>query len=368
MIKVYDISLPPKSIEYANDAIQSGWISSIGKYTELASNLLSSLCGVNHALLTNNGTSATHLLITLVKEFYPEYTNIILPSSCYVAAYNSVLYEKYHTISCVDISTKTWNMSIDKVPDSSIVLAVHNLGNIINIPKLQEDHNCLVIEDNCEGLFGSYDNYPSGSKSLASSLSFFGNKNISTGEGGALLTNNSDFYEFALKVRGQGQTEKRYIHDILGNNYRMTNIQAAILLGQLESFEETKSLKKNIFDQYKSNLKNCELISLQKSESNTDHSNWMFGVRFKLLDNYKKAESFFEEAGIETRPMFYPYHAHGYINASGPHSNSDLINKQVVVFPSYPSLSTDQIDFICDKIYSFSSQLFWEWGDKEDVL
>jgi len=368
MIKIYDISLPPKSIEYANDAIQSGWISSIGKYTELASDLLSSLCGVNHALLTNNGTSATHLLISIVKEFYPEYQNIILPSSCYVAAYNSVLYEKYHTISCVDISTETWNMSIDNVPDSSIVFAVHNLGNIINVPKLQEDHNCLVIEDNCEGLFGSYNNLPSGSQSLASSLSFFGNKNISTGEGGALLTNNTDFYDFALKLRGQGQTETRYIHDILGNNFRMTNIQAAILLGQLESFEEIKSLKQNVFEQYRLNLKNCELASLQKLEENTTHSNWMLGIRFKCLDNYKKAEKFFLECGIETRPMFYPYHTHGYINASGPHKNSDLINQQVVIFPSYPTLSKQDIDYICDKIHTFNSQLFWEWANEKDLV
>lgn len=357
MHKVYEPYLPKKSTEYAKDAINSGWISWIGDYTEKSTSLLSELSGVKYPILVNNGTSATHLTTIALRYFFPEIKNIIVPSSCYVAAYNSILYEGVWDAQCYDLDLKTWNFSVQEVPESSAILAVHNLGNIINVPKLSRMHNCPIIEDNCEGMFGSYEGKPSGSESIASSMSFFGNKNITTGEGGAFFTNDKSIYDFINKVKGQGQSEKRYIHDCLGYNYRMTNVQAAILLGQLEEYDQIKSKKQNLFNRYKSNLSGFQNIKLQQEEVDTVHSNWMFAVRFPGLDCFDTAERYFLKQDIETRPMFYPYVNHKHINFSGPYSVADKLQKEIVIFPSHTKLKNIDIDQICSKIISFSEQI-----------
>jgi len=364
MLPVYNLHIPKSSIDYANDAMSSSWISSIGKYIELATDKLKEFSGCEYVVLTNNGTSATHLVTRSLKRFKPETKRILVPSACYVAAYNSLLYDNNDwEIVCLDLDKETWNMKVEEVGDFDAIYAVHNLGNIINVPALQEKFNCPIIEDNCEGFFGEYENKPSGSKSLCSSLSFFGNKNITCGEGGAFLTNDKSIYDFAIKLRGQGQTEERYIHDELGYNYRMTNVQAAILLGQLENAEHILDNKVRVFDRYKKNLKDVPGISFQKEEKNTSHSNWMFGVKFDHLKSYKDAKKYFTDCGIDVRPMFYSYRKHKHIMESGLFVGEDAvsndINNTVVIFPSYPDLTDKEIDYVCEKILIFVKRLMY---------
>tara|TARA_X000001388_G_scaffold25909_1_gene18119 strand:- start:16446 stop:17531 length:1086 start_codon:yes stop_codon:yes gene_type:complete len=357
MIPVYKPSISKKSTHYANDAIKSSWISSTGKYIDLASEKLSKIGGYKFVLLTNNGTSATHLVIRALKRQHPGIKRILVPSACYVAAYNSLVYDNNNwDIECVDLNLDTWNMEIKEVRQSDAIFAVHNLGNIINVPNLKDKFKCPVVEDNCEGLFGSYNNQPSGTKSLCSSLSFYGNKNITCGEGGAFLTNDEDIYNYALKLRGQGQSSSRFIHDELGYNYRMTNIQAALLLGQLEDSKAIMKDKERVFKRYKENLKNVKHIKIQEEEQNTSHSRWMFGVRFVGYTATNKSSAFFQEKGIDTRPMFYSYKVHKHLNFHGEDKNATIINKEVLVFPSFPDLSNLQIDYICENIITFAKQ------------
>jgi perosamine synthetase len=357
MIPVYKPSISKKSTHYANDAIKSSWISSTGKYIDLASEKLSKIGGYKFVLLTNNGTSATHLVIRALKRQHPGIKRILVPSACYVAAYNSLVYDNNNwDIECVDLNLDTWNMEIKEVRQSDAIFAVHNLGNIINVPNLKDKFKCPVVEDNCEGLFGSYNNQPSGTKSLCSSLSFYGNKNITCGEGGAFLTNDEDIYNYALKLRGQGQSSSRFVHDELGYNYRMTNIQAALLLGQLEDSKAIMKDKERVFKRYKENLKNVKHIKIQEEEQNTSHSRWMFGVRFVGYTATSKSSAFFQEKGIDTRPMFYSYKVHKHLNFHGEDKNATIINKEVLVFPSFPDLSNLQIDYICENIITFAKQ------------
>jgi len=358
MIPIYNPHIPDSSVRYATDAVESTWISSIGKYIELATDKLRDLSGCEYVLLTNNGTSATHLVTRSLARFEPQTKRILVPSSCYVAAYNSLIYDDNGwEIVCLDLDNSTWNMKIDSVRNGDVIFAVHNLGNIINVPKLKRDFNCTIIEDNCEGFFGSYEGYNSGSKSLCSSLSFFGNKNVTCGEGGAFLTNDRVIYEFANKLRGQGQTNTKYIHDEVGYNYRMTNIQAALLLGQLENYEWIYENKKRVFDRYKKNLNGVDGISLQQEEADTQSSMWMFGVRFHRAKAYSRSNVFFTGRGIDTRPMFYSYKNHSHLDFVGEDSNAVDINNQVVVFPSYPDLTDDEVDYICGMIKKYSNEL-----------
>jgi perosamine synthetase len=358
MIPIYKPYLPPKSVEYAKDAIDSTWISSLGEYVDRATDSLREFMGCQYAILINNGTSATHLVTKSLHRFNPTTKRILVPSACYVAAYNSLLYDNFGwDVECVDLDPETWNMRIDAVREGDVIYAVHNLGNIINVKDLKRKYGCTIIEDNCEGLFGSYEGVSSGTESLCSAMSFFGNKNITCGEGGAFMTNDKDIFDYVTKVKGQGQTAKRYVHDVLGYNYRMTNIQAAILLGQLEDIQYIRSNKKRVFDRYKSNLSSIDGISLQKEEPNTSHSMWMFGVFFHNLLSYDHAHAYFSARGIETRPMFYPYTAHTHLNFTGQSVVADTINKSVVVFPSYGELPNEQVDYVCEQIISFAQTL-----------
>ena len=351
MIPLYQPFLPRKSIIYANEAIRSNWISSLGKYSSLAEEKLAEIHGVKFCILTNNGTAATHLVAKSLKKKYPTIKKIYVPSACYVAAYNSLLYDKIGwEVEAVDLSEETWNsdFSCIKPEKNSALMVVHNLGNIVYVLKLKEKFNIPIIEDNCEGFFGEYGGYPSGSKSLASSLSFFGNKNITTGEGGAFLTNDESIYNYCNKIKGQGQTSTRYIHDELGYNYRMTNVQAAILLGQLEEIDAIKEKKKKVFNYFRERLSQIEGVTNQAIEANTSHSMWMIGARFNPERfNVSKLEQELEANGIETRKMFYPYTAHSHLNFKGESKLASLINSQVLILPSYPELKNVEIDKIC---------------------
>lgn len=361
MIPIYKPYLTESSLKHAMSAIQSGWISSIGDYKNLASNKLSNILNCKHVLLTSNGTVATHLLIKALKFKYPNIKKIVIPNNVYIAAWNSLFYDNNdYELIVLDANLKTWNADYEKLKinedsDDVAFFIVHNMGNIINVPMLKRKYKkAIFIEDNCEGIFGTYEGLNSGTSSLCSSLSFFGNKNITTGEGGAVVINDDDIYDYLNKLHGQGQTGKRFIHDVLGYNYRMTNVHAALLFGQLELYDEVKKKKIKLFEQYKEQLNNNTRIYFQEEETGCSHSKWMFGVRIEGNSSYEKTKLFFDRHGIETRPLFYPITSHKHLDhIKCETTNAEILNKECVILPSYPELKDFEITYICDIIKKF---------------
>lgn len=344
MIPIYKPYIPEKSVEYAKAAIDSGWISSIGEYVERAEELLKSVTKSKYCILVNNGTSATHLTVRALQRFYPETKRVHVPSSCYVAAYNSLCYDNYGWDICAsDLTLDSWNMTIPRIESGDAIMAVHNLGNKMDLSHV----NCPIIEDSCETLFADNISGLKSKNSLCCSLSFFGNKNITSGEGGAVLTDDEDVYNLLSKLKGQGQTSKRYIHDELGYNYRMTNIQAALLLGQLEEYEEILVSKRIVFSKYNQAFSGVDNIIPQKIQ--VSHSCWMYGIRIVGSSSYEENQEYFAAHNIETRPMFYPYSEHGHLNISGPTKNAEILSKEIVMLPSYPELTQNNIDYITFK-------------------
>jgi perosamine synthetase len=360
MIPIYSPYLPKNSLSYAHDAIDSGWISSRGKYIQIATEKLQELLNVKYVQLVNNGTSACHLVAKSLyrklnlKEKHP----ILVPDNVYAAAWNAFLFDKDYELITVKTNLDTWNFDLDDLdnklsmyPEASI-LVVHNIGNIINIPELQQKYpNTFFAEDNCEGFLGKYNNEYTGTRSFASAVSFFANKHITSGEGGAFLTNDEDSYLYAKCIQAQGQSNKRFIHNELGYNYRMTNIQAAILCGQLDIIDQITEMKNAIFERYRAALKDREDILMQKIEPNTIHSNWMFGVRIPGNINYELAEEYFKNAGIEIRPMFFPIIEHKYIVENpdvflSDYSNAAILNRECFILPSFPELTTEEQGYI----------------------
>lgn len=336
-------------------AIESTWVSSQGEYLKLTKKRLQDLLNIKHVLLVNNGTSATHCLLLALKYKYPHVNKIYCPNNVYVAVYNTVLYEyNISNISVLKIDSNTWNVKHnreywDTLESDSAVIIVHNLGNIINVPLIKSWRPDLIfLEDNCEGLFGKYGDIYSGTYegTLCSSVSFFGNKTITSGEGGAVFTNDDDLYNYLSKVCNQGNSSIRYLHDVMGYNYRMTNVQAAILFDQLDDLDYILSCKSKIFDFYR---KNIDTKYQQILENNSKHSNWIFGVRIKGISGYDEVEKYFSENGIETRPFFYPINSHKHLATIEYNDPTPLIlNKECFMLPSYPELKINELDYIVD--------------------
>lgn len=357
MIPIYKPYLTENMKRFVLEAIESSWISSKGKYLDLIETKLKDLISCRNIIMTNNGTAATHLIVKGLLHLFPNINKLIVPTNVYVACWNTVLYENNLKLIPIDANINTWNIDIEKVNNSldtnTAVLVVHNLGNIIDINKIHTDK---IIEDNCEGFTGKCDKYFSGTESIASSISFFGNKIITCGEGGAVITKNNSVYDFLYHISRQGQTKERYIHDSIAYNYRMTNIQAAMLYSQLESIDIIIKEKKRVFAKYKDNLSNLNNLAFQEILPNTEHANWMFAVRIRNNKSYHNIEMFMNDKGIEVRPLFYPMSRHKHLQKFANINEekvASLLNREVVVLPSYPALSNNDIEYITNSIINY---------------
>jgi perosamine synthetase len=285
LIPIYKPFLPKKSKKYALKALEDGWLTN-HTYNIEVEEMLQDIMGAKHVLLTCNGTAATHLVAKGLKYKHPEINNIFVPNIVYVAAWNSFLFDKEFDLLQTETDIYTWNLYKEGLSkrmgdkkSNYAILAVHNLGNPVDTPKLTEEMGIPVVEDACEAFGGKYSNGKwAGTGGLISSLSFFGNKTITSGEGGAIVTDDDDIAQYLERLRGQGQTSTRYIHDLLGYNYRMTNVQAAILRGQLDYLEEIFDRKSEIWHRYDLAFRNNDNIDLQRVEEGCQHSRWMYGI------------------------------------------------------------------------------------------
>lgn len=353
----------------AIDAINSEWISNHGKYVELSTEKLKEILNIKHIILMCNGTAATHCLFISLKYRYPNINKIYLPNNAYVAVYNSALMEySLDSFEILKIDKNTWNTDVNddyllSLDSNSAILICHNLGGIINVDRIKNLRpDIILIEDNCEGIFGKYNGKYTGSSenTLCSSISFYGNKSITSGEGGAFCTQDTELFDHISKVYSQGMSSVRYIHNVHAYNYRMTNIEAAFLYDQLNDFEHILNLKLTLFDNYNKLLEPFILngkIKLQQLEDNCERGNWMYTIRF--VNNKKSINEtlkFFIERGIETRPFFYPYNSHYHLKnilSTDTSKNSVILNQEVIMFPSYPTLTFDQQKYIVEKISEF---------------
>lgn len=363
MIPAYKPYLPPRALEYAHEALASGDLAQ-GGYKKIAAEHLAALLGIKHVILTCNGTAATHLIFKALKFRHPQIERVIFPNNVYVAAWNAALFDEHDwDLIALDADLRTWNAAYETaeqfapMDETTAFVIVHNIGNPVNVPALKRKFpRCVFVEDNCEGLFGRYEQSHTGTASLCASLSFYGNKTITCGEGGAFITNDTELYEWINRVHSQGQTEKKFIHDVVAYNYRMSNLQAAILVGQLSVISEILHRKSFIFNLYRLYLSRAKKIQFQVTEPDVEHSRWMFGVRIGGTESYDAAAQWFAQRDIETRPIFYPITDHKHLSRFHPTAtgNARRLSNECVILPSYPSLNGDEIEYICDRVREFS--------------
>ncbi len=346
-----------KELEYLTDCINSGWISSIGGYVKKFENKFSKLVKTKHALCVSSGT--TGLQVALKSLGIGDGDEVILPNLTFAATINSVLHVGAKPI-LVDINSETFCMEANDVEklitkNTKCILLVHLYGNACELNKfysLKEKYNLLLVEDCAEALGTKYFNNHVGRYSDASVYSFFGNKLITTGEGGMVCFNSKEIYELAKNLIAHGMSKKKkYWHDILGYNFRMTNIQAAIGLAQLEKINIFLDKKHFIGKEYSNLLKNEKRLNIQKIHSNVSSSYWLFVVvlnkeYIKIRD---KIMDYLLKLGIETRPIFYPLNEMPPYKefSQGAFTKSYLISYGGLCLPSNLEMTSADIEFVC---------------------
>ena len=353
MISIYKPFANTDTRKFAFDAIRSNWISSKGIYLKITEKKLKEMFGYKHIVLANNGTTAMHLVAKALQYKYPDIKNIICPNNVYIAAWNAFLYDNRYKLFPIDANIDTWQLDENELDEflqhkqisQYALLAVHNISGIINIPKIKRKYpDLIIVEDNCEGFTGMHEEEYTGTQSLCSAVSYFGNKSITSGEGGAFITSDREIYDYINCIHNQGNSSKKYISSELGYNYRMTNICASLLYGSLFCYKEIKRRKLNLFDYYYKELsKYNSKIKLQEIDANCTTSGWMFAVRIVGNKSYNDIEKYFTDKDIEVRPLFYPitYHNHlkQYIPTETKIDTAELLSREAFMIPSYPDIS-----------------------------
>ena len=358
---VYQPSLAGNERKYVNECLDSTWISSKGKFISEFERGFESYIGVRHAATTSNGTCALHL--ALVALGIGSGAEVIVPTLTYIASVNAIAYTGATPTFCDSLAT-TWQMDPDDVrrkitPRTKAIMAVHLYGHpceMNELTKIAQEYSLFLVED-CAEAFGSY--YKErhvGTFGDISTFSFFGNKTITTGEGGMVVTNDDTLHDRVLHFKGQGLAKHReYWHDVIGYNYRMTNICAAIGLAQLEQADELVAKKRDIAEWYREALSSTP-VTFQNASGDVQHSYWMCSILVPDAANRDPLRATLSEHGIETRPVFYPVHSMPmYAHQYQRHPAAEHIGWCGINLPSYPGLNRENVQEISQLITAFFS-------------
>ncbi len=356
---VYQPSLTGNEKKYVNECLDTSWISSKGKFVNEFENKFAEYIGVNHAVAVCNGTVAIHL--ALVALGITKGDEVIVPTFTYIASANPILYVGAKPVF-IDSLESTWQMDPDdierKITDrTKAIIVVHLYGHPCDMDRIMEiakKHNIFVIEDCAEAIGSEYKGRKVGSFGDINTFSFFGNKTITCGEGGMVLTNDKVLAERAGNLKNQGLAKYReYWHDAVGFNYRMTNIQAAIGLAQLEQVEKFIDMKQNVAKWYQENLKGLPIV-FHKQIGDVKHTYWMCSILCENSNIRDSLREFLKENGIESRPTFYPIHTMPiYSSRYEKHKVAEDIALRGMNLPSYPALKEQDVKNICEIIKKF---------------
>lgn len=354
-IPFYQPTIGELEKEYVCKALDEGWISSKGRFVQEFENRFAEYVGTKYAVSTNTGTAACHIaLLASHRTMHgDDPMKVIVPDLTFIATANAVKYCGGQLVLS-DVDEATWNLGydmLDNEEDVTHVFPVHLMGNPCDIDAIYEVYpEAIIVEDACQALGSELCGKKVGTLGDLACFSFFGNKIITTGEGGMITTDNYDFYKKALFLRGQAQT-MQYFHSEVGHNYRMTNVQAAIGVAQLRQLTSIMHAKYDIYEEYREQLKSTPVI-MQDSIADSRRNCWVCAIRVSDRDNLQE---YLKLRGIDTRIMFRPMHLmppHHDGSVTSYH-NSECISAHGLMLPSYPDLSVSNVCKICEHIKRF---------------
>ncbi len=354
---------------YALDAIRSQWISSAGGYIEKFEDQFSSYCGVEYGITTTSGTTALHLALKSLGVKGGD--EIIIPDFTMIAVLFAVLYCGAKPVF-VDVEPDTWNIDVKKIEKkitskTKVILPVHIYGHPVDmepIMKLAGKYNLYIIEDAAEAHGAEYVGKKCGSIGHINCFSFYANKIITTGEGGMVVTSDPEFADkcryyknLCFSLHGK----RDYMHDDLGYNYRMTNVQAALGLAQLENIDKFVERRRNNARVYNKLLRDIPGIQLPVEKEYAKNVYWMYGIvidpeefgrtRDELMTNLK-------EKGVGTRRFFNPMHKQKVLKKLGikdeeSYPVTEWLSQNGFYLPSASGLEYEETEYICNAIRKF---------------
>lgn len=349
LIPVYRPDFDGNEMAYVRRCLESSWISSRGEFIDRFQSDFARFIGADNATAVTNGTVALHLAMLGVGLGPGD--EVIVPSLTYVAAVNSIRYVGAIPIFA-DADALTWQVDPSHVarlisPRTRAILAVHTYGQACDLTALGDlcqKHGLKLIEDCAEAVGTRIGERHVGTFGDVATFSFFGNKTVTTGEGGMVISRDAKVHALICKLRGQGLAgDKEYWHDIVGYNYRMTNICAAIGVAQMERADSLIARKRTLAADMRIAMADLPL-TFHLEQPGTTHSFWMISA---LAENEVQRDGLrraLRSEGIETRPVFHPAHTMP-MYAAGQNDldvSVDLAARGLNL-PSWPGLSSSQI-------------------------
>lgn len=352
MIPVSQPSISQTELNYVTDAVKSGWVSSLGAYIDKFEERFADFCGTKYALTVSNGTVGLHL--ALVAYGVGVGDEVIVPDLTFVATANAVRMAQAKPIM-VDVIRETYCIDPQQVvhaitPNTKAIIPVHLYGHPANMPALREiasAHKLHLIEDAAEAHGASIDNTMVGGLGDCAVFSFYGNKIITSGEGGMITTNDEALFLRLKYLRDHAMSKDvRYWHTEVGYNYRMTNMQAALGLAQLEQIDQFLVRRSLLLEQYRKLLEphgvECNPVSDARAV------NWMTCA---VVDGLERAQrdhviALMRARGVDARPFFYPISCLPMYGGS-QNPVSSALSESGFNLPTYVEMTSAQVTEVC---------------------
>jgi perosamine synthetase len=342
---------------YVLEALTSQWISS-GPFVVRLEAEFAKYNEIRHAVAVSNGTAALQLAY-MVAGIQPG-DEIILPGFAFMAAANVAL-QMNAVVVFADIDPQTWTVTAQTVEErltsrTKLIVPIHPYGNVCPMDALMllaARRGIPVIEDAAESLGSSYRGRRAGTFGTIGTYSLHAAKTITTGEGGMVVTQSQEIKERLHLFRNQGMGEVRYWHDVLGHNFRLTDLQAAVGCAQLRHIEEIASARTRMFETYRRCLGDVQGIVPQHFSHDVAPVPWVVAVKLDPRAYPQGRDEVMAQmgaAGIETRPGFYSPNRMAHLYKAPPLSVADDISAWTIVLPSFPSLSEQQIVTVCHEL------------------
>jgi len=372
MIFVNEPKIPKNAVKYVTDAIDSGWISSAGKYVDEFEVSFAKYIGTKYATTCSNGTVA--LQLALASLGIKEGDEVIIPNLTIISCALACIYLGAKPV-VVDVDGDTFCIDASKIeekitPKTKVIMPVHLYGQCCDMDKILEiakKYNLYVLEDAAEAIGAEYKSRKAGSMGSIGSFSLYSNKLITCGEGGILTMNDEKLYERAKSLKNLAHSkEKRFWHKEIGYNFRLTNMQCAFALASLEEAKESLKQKQEMAGWYNEGLKDTDGLTLPKKASyNNIHSYWMYSVvveddfgisRDVLMKSLK------DEYQVDTRTFFYPINEQPVLreflaNDGHGYPISKELSEKGFYLPSGLTLTKSQAEKVISAIKSIKQSL-----------
>ncbi len=358
----YPVAKPDLSgneLAYVTHAVQTSWVSSQGEFIDKFESAIREFLGVEHVMVCSNGTVALHLAM-LGLDIGPG-DEVIVPTLTYVASANAVAYTGATPVFA-DSHPETWCIDPESVrrlitKRTKAIMPVHLYGQMCDMDALNaigQKHGIAVVEDAAEAFGAMYRHQPAGTIGDLATFSFFGNKLVTTGEGGLVVARDPEMMKKIWLLAHQGMDpERRYWHPVLGYNYRMTNLAAALGVAQMERVHELVGHRIRLADWYHSRLSPHPKLTVPHQAPGTRHAYWMYSLLLREAFRRDSVMRELTERGIETRPFFYPIHEFpmyaGARTDRGCRVAVDL-SRRGLCLPSYFQLRESDVDAIAGEL------------------